>query len=83
MKSRISSVRWRLLIGVVSLVAAVGLTLPAVFSRPLQAPVSATSHNRVAQVADVIWPNGALFDDTLQNDVIWPNSGYLTDSPGH
>lgn len=79
MKSRITSVRWRLLIGVVSLVAAVVLTLPTVLSRSLQGPVSGTP----GQVSDVIWPNGALLDDAVLNQIIWPNSGFLTDSPGN
>jgi len=68
LKSRISSVRWRLVMGLASLAAAILLTLPGGGLRPLHGPVGGISSNLVSQVADVIWPNDAVIDD-----IIWPN----------
>jgi hypothetical protein len=89
LKSRISSVRWRLLVGLASLATAIVLTLPGGVLRPSQGPVSGISTNLIGQIADVIWPNGAIVDEViwpngaLVDEVIWPNSGFLTDSPGN
>lgn len=54
-------IRWRLLIGVISLVAAVAVTLPA----------AASKVDLGQRVAD-IWPNGPSL-----MDVIWPNGAVL------
>jgi hypothetical protein len=68
--------RWRLLVGVVSLAAAVALTLPAAASRvDLGQRVANIGPNSVTAVADVIWPNGAEL-----MDVIWPNAAVLGDN---
>jgi len=56
-------IRWRLLMGVISLVAAVAVTLPA----------AASKVDLGHRVAD-IWPN----DPSLMND-IWPNGPSLMD----
>lgn len=77
MKSRISSVRWRLIAGLVSLAAAIVLTLPGGVLRPSQGPVTGNAPSLVGQIADVIWPNGALVDD-----VIWPNGVPVDQSSG-
>jgi len=75
MKSRITSVRWRLVAGLASLAAAIVLSLPGGVLRPYQGPVSRIAPSLVGQIADVIWPNGALVDD-----VIWPNGAPVDQS---
>jgi hypothetical protein len=68
--------RWRLLLGIVSLVTAVAVTLPAAASRvDLGQRVADIWPNGLTEVADVIWPNGAEL-----MDVIWPNAAVLGDS---
>ncbi len=67
------TIRWRLLVGVISLVSAVAVTLPAVASRVDAAP-------RVAE----IWPNALspLTDGSNLMGVIWPNAPVLGDGVG-
>jgi len=65
LKRRVSTMRWRLAIGLASLAATVVLTLPPGAARQ----VSDIWPNGLAQVADVIWPNGVEF----VSDTIWPN----------
>lgn len=68
--------RWRLLAGILSLVVAVGLTLPAAASKVnLGERAAQIWPNALTQVADVIWPNAAEL-----MDVIWPNAAMLGDS---
>ncbi len=78
MRKAVKTMRWRLLMGVVSLVAAVAVTLPAAASRvDLGQRLAEIWPNSVTQVADVIWPNAQLMD------VIWPNAAFLGDTlPG-
>lgn len=89
MKSRISGVRWRLLVGLASFATAIVLTLPGGVLRPSKGPVSGISPHLVVQIADVIWPNGGLVDEViwpngaLVDEVIWPNGAVLSDSPGN
>ncbi len=56
--------RWRVALAAASLVATVGLTLPA---SPVGRAVAEIWPNRIS-VAEVIWPNGAQV-----SEVIWPN----------
>jgi hypothetical protein len=67
-------VRWRLILGLISALLAVGVTLPAAAARvDLGARIAEIWPNGAASdnlsltnlpVTEVIWPNGALFDDT-------------------
>ena len=68
------NIRWRLISGAISLVAAVALTLPAAASRvDLAHRVADLWPNGLAAVGD-IWPNDA---DFVLSDVIWPNAGVI------
>ena len=64
--------RWRLAIGLASLVATIVLTFPpgAVHQAAEIWP------NALGQVADVIWPNGPEF---VIGDLIWPNLMQVSD----
>lgn len=59
----ITNIRWRLVMGLVSLAAAVALTFP-------------TGARAAHQLTADIWPNGALPDDSANTPVadIWPNT---------
>ncbi|HEY9287744.1 MAG TPA: hypothetical protein VIT43_06955 [Candidatus Dormibacteraeota bacterium] len=75
MSDRLKTIRWRLLTGVLALVAAVAVTLPAAASKvDLGKRVADIWPNGDTTLAD-IWPNGA-FDGVL-SDVIWPNAGVI------
>lgn len=69
-------VRWRLVVGVICALLAVGATLPA-----------AAHVDLGARLAD-IWPNPTMLGDdpTLTNlpltEVIWPNGALVDDSLG-
>jgi hypothetical protein len=64
-----AKIRWRLVVGLVSLLATVILTLPAMgATRQPNLRDAVSPPNTVGAVADVIWPNGANLGDT-----IWPN----------
>jgi hypothetical protein len=65
LKQRVSTIRWRLAIGLASLAATVVLTFPPAAARQ----VSDIWPNGIAQAADVIWPNIPDF----VSDTIWPN----------
>jgi len=72
-------IRWRLLVGVVSLGAAVGATLPAAASTvDLGQRLAQLTPSEARQVADVIWPNGAEL-----MDIIWPNASVLGSGLGN
>lgn len=72
-----ANIRWRLVVGLVSLGATLILTLPTVAAaRPLSSRHPALSPGGAA-VADVIWPNGAAL-----NDIIWPNPTVTGDTAG-
>jgi hypothetical protein len=63
-----AKMRWRLIVGAVSLGAAVILTLPAVgAARPISRPAPVIWPGGVAAIGDIIWPNGPA------TDTIWPN----------
>jgi hypothetical protein len=67
-RSASQKVRWRLIIGLISALLAVGVTLPA----------AAAHVNLGARIAE-IWPNGASSGDfSLTNlpvtEIIWPNA---------
>jgi hypothetical protein len=73
-----AKIRWRLVVGLVSLLATVVLTLPAMAATRQPNIRDAVSRpNTVGAVADVIWPNGALVGDT-----IWPNPIVTGDTAG-
>ena len=66
-----AKIRWRLIVGLVSLGVTVILTIPAPGTAgPLNSRVAGI-WNGLGPVADIIWPN----DPTV--DIIWPNA----DSP--
>jgi len=73
MREGITKIRWRLLVGVISLVLAVTVTLPAAASRVDLA-------QRVAE----IWPNALspLTDGSDLMGEIWPNAAVLGDGVG-
>ena len=69
-----AKIRWRLVVGLVSLLATVILTLPAMgAARQTNSRDAVSWASTVGAVADVIWPNGAALDE-----IIWPN-GILLD----
>jgi hypothetical protein len=76
-----SNIRWRLIMALLSFGATLALTAPAAVSH-LSAP-------QIGQVADVIWPNGAIQSDVIWpngatvGDVIWPNGAVLNDVSGN
>ena len=71
-------VRWRLLMGVIALVATVAVSLPAAASKfDLGQRVSEIWPNSLAQVDDVIWPNSPSTPS-----VIWPNAPVPGDGSG-
>jgi hypothetical protein len=70
LKTGILSVRWRLVIGLVSLATAVVLTLPGGASRLLEGAVAETIWPN-SPVAETIWPNSPVAE------IIWPNSPLL------
>jgi len=71
-------IRWRLLMGVISLVAAVAVTLPAAASKvDLGQRVSDIWPNSLVQMDD-IWPNS-----TTLMDIIWPNAQVLGGGSGN
>jgi hypothetical protein len=73
-----AKIRWRLIAGLVSLLATVILTLPAMgAARESNRRDAVSQLNSVGAVADVIWPNGATFDGT-----IWPNPIVTGDTAG-
>jgi hypothetical protein len=73
-----AKIRWRLVAGLLSLLATVILTLPAMGAAGQPNIRDAVNRpNTVGAVADVIWPNGALVDDT-----IWPNGAILDGASG-
>lgn len=75
MKIDLKTMRWRLLTGVLSLVAAVAFTLPsAASSVNLSHRVAEIWPNALSEMADVIWPNDAELNLI---DVIWPNAGVI------
>lgn len=79
MINSVKTMRWRLLMGVVSLATAVSVTLPAAASRvDLAQRVGHVWSTGLSVAADIIWPNSEFMD------VIWPNAavlgGGLTDS---
>jgi len=73
-----SSVRWRLLIGLFSLAATLALTVPAAASRFAGSQVGEAWPNATVPVADStvaeMWPNLPPIDD------IWPNNILFVDS---
>jgi len=67
-------IRWRLLMGVISLVAAVAVSLPAAAAKvDLGQRLADVWPNSLTQLAD-IWPNNPL--------IIWPNGDLLGGGPG-
>jgi hypothetical protein len=69
-----AKIRWRLVVGLVSLGATVILTVPAMgAARQPNIRDAVSRPSTVGAVADVIWPNGATLGDT-----IWPN-GVIVD----
>jgi hypothetical protein len=82
-----AKMRWRLVVGLFSLGAALILTLPAA-ARPISRllPVSWPAGGGV--VADVIWPNGAPIDVIIWPNgapidvIIWPNPVVVGDASG-
>jgi hypothetical protein len=72
----VKTIRWRLLAGALSLLAAVAITLPAAASRvDLGQRLAQIGPSVASDVADVIWPNAAEL-----MDVIWPNAAVFGDS---
>ena len=73
MREGIRKIRWRLIVGVISLVLAVAVTLPAAASRVDLA-------QRVAE----IWPNALspLADGSDLMGEIWPNAAVHGDGVG-
>lgn len=73
MREAIIKIRWRLLVGVISLASAIAVTLPAAASKVDLAP-------RVAE----IWPNALspLTDESNLMGVIWPNAPVVGDGVG-
>ena len=70
-----ANIRWRLVVGLVSLGVTVMLTVPALAgSRQLPTGVADIWPNGLRVVGDVIWPN------LPPADIIWPNETSL-DSP--
>jgi len=82
-------IRWRLVMGVISLVAAVAVSLPAAASKvDLGQRVADIWPNGSELVAD-IWPNSIeLVGDIWPNsttviDIIWPNADALGGGSGN
>jgi hypothetical protein len=69
-----AKLRWRLILGLLSLAATVVLTFPAV-SPQVGGRVADIWPNGVVTVADVIWPNAPIVAD-----VIWPNGPIVGDN---
>ena len=70
-----ANIRWRLIVGLVSLGVTVMLTLPApAGGRQLLTGVAEIWPNGLRAVGDVIWPN------LPPADIIWPNQTPI-DSP--
>ena len=65
------NIRWRLVVGLVSLGVTIMATLPALASSQLATGVADIWPNELPAVADVIWPNDAPLD------IIWPNEPSL------
>jgi len=73
-----SRIRRRLVMALLSLAMTLALTAPAAASHLSGRQIGQLLPNGVATVAEVIWPNGALFDD-----IIWPNSALVDDGSGN
>ena len=75
-----AKIRWRLIVGLVSLGVTVILTIPAPGTAgPLNSRVAGI-WNGLGPVADIIWPNGPadiIWPNDPTVDIIWPNA----DSP--
>ncbi len=77
MSDGLKKIRWRLLIGVVSFVLTIAVTMPAAGARvDLGKRVADLWPNAEAQLAD-IWPNADATFDSVLSDVIWPNAGLI------
>ena len=74
-----AKIRWRLVVGLVSLGATLFLTVPAMGgARQPNSRIVGGSLLSIEAVGEVIWPNGALVDDTT----IWPNPVTIGDALG-
>ena len=70
-----AKIRWRLVVGLVSLGATLILTVPTIgAARHPNSRIAGSS----LLTSEVIWPNGALVDDTI----IWPNPATVSDTLG-
>jgi hypothetical protein len=74
-----AKMRWRLVVGLVSLGATLILTVPTMGAarQPNSRSIGSSLLSGEA-VGEVIWPNGALVDDTI----IWPNPATVSDTFG-
>jgi hypothetical protein len=71
-----SKIRWRLVMGLASLLATLFVTAPAV-APAAGRQLAVIWPNGLATLGDIIWPNGAVLDD-----IIWPNGIVIGDSSG-
>jgi hypothetical protein len=66
-----ATIRWRLVVGLVSLGVTVMATFPVLAGSRLATGVADVWPNGLPAIADVIWPNDAPLD------IIWPNDPSL------